>query len=365
MSGAFRILLRLLFYLSLAWTVLICLQLRADPAIRLLVDASAARIEAAADRAMAKAATQSRVVALIASRLADDPRNWVALDALADVAAERGYPLPSDFMTLRDGDFGWIAQGTSCAACAWDIGLCSLSNVMVCKLPILMTPVEDLRGVVKAGADWTLGADVDQVDLGLSVVGLTATVLVLASGGSSMTVKTGAALVKAARGLRLVSPRLIAFVAHTATRAVDLSALRRVRSADDLIAAVRISDIAPLARMAQDLGRLQGAVGTPAALHLLPLADDGAEVARLADVATVLKAKTVGRAEVLGKTRLLRLTLRLGKTAWHLVGGVAGVVLTLGAALLGWVQTRSLRMARRWMGPPRKRRCRLIGSPVI
>ena len=364
MTVAFRILLHFLIYLSLAWTVLICLQLRANPAMHLMVDASAAQIAAAADRAMAKVATKPRIDSLIASRLAETPRNWVALDALAEVAAERGYPLPPDFIALRDGDFGWIAQGSGCAACAWDIGSCSLSNVMMCKVPILMTPFEDLRGVGKAGVDWTVGAEVDQVDLALSVVGLSATALVLASGGSSITVKSGAALIKAACGLRLVSPRLIAFVAHTAARAVDLSALRRVGWGGNLMDAIRIGEIAPLARMAQDLGRLQGAVGTPAALHLLPLADDATEVARLADVATALKVKTVGRAEVLGKARLLRLTLRLGKSAWHIIGGVAGLVLTAGAAFLGWVQTQSMRMARRATSPPRKRPARRTG-PVI
>ena len=83
MTVAFRILLHFLIYLSLAWTVLICLQLRANPAMHLMVDARAAQIAAAADRAIAQVATKPRIDSLIASRLAEVPRNWVALEHVA------------------------------------------------------------------------------------------------------------------------------------------------------------------------------------------------------------------------------------------------------------------------------------------
>ncbi|QYK43636.1 MAG: hypothetical protein KF887_17695 [Paracoccaceae bacterium] len=323
----------------------------ADPMLAPLRAATAAEIVAATDRAMARAATPDRISALIAARLAEDPRNWVALDALAAVAAERAVPLPETFADLRAADFGMLAMADDCLACAWDIRACTLSNVLVCKGPILLTPVEDVRGLVKAGTDWMLGDEIDEVDLALSVVGLGATALVLASGGSSATLKAGAALARAARGMRVLSPALEASVIAGVRAGADLPALARARSLDDVARAFRPDALAPLARLAEDAGRMRAALGTEGALHLMRLADSGAEATRVADAAVALGPRAVGRAEVLGKTRFLRATVRLVDTGWALVAGIAGLVWSVGTMLAGLAGQGAVRVLRRLARP--------------
>lgn len=346
MRALARLVLLAMLVGSMALTGLALTRIAADPGLRPLREATVDEIVAATDRMMA-AVRPEEIVALIEARLDEEPRNWVALDALAEVAAERGVAVPARFALLREEDFGWIAQTGACAACLWDIGACTLSNVMVCKVPILMTPVEDLRGVAKAGIDWGTGAEVDAVDLGLSVVGLGATAAILASGGSSGTVKAGAALAKAARGMRLLSPRLTGFVVDAVRAGVDMGALLRVRRAEDLALVVKGDALPPLVRLAEDMGRLRGAVGTEGALHLLRLVDDGAEARRVADAAVALGPRAVGRAEVLGKARLLRATLRVGETAWAALAGMVGLLLSVASAVGGMLQGALIRALRR------------------
>src|SRR5690606_30993012 len=116
-----------------------------------------------------------------------------------------------------------------------------------------------------------------------------------ASGGSSATVKGGAAVIKAARGMGRLS--------------VGLS--------DEIVAAFRAAGrgatrtdaIDPLVRLAADMGRISEAAGISGTLHLIRLADSGAEAGRLADAAAALGPRVVGRAEVLGKGRLFRATV--------------------------------------------------------
>ncbi|MES2143633.1 MAG: hypothetical protein V4516_04585, partial [Pseudomonadota bacterium] len=271
-----------------------------DPALRPMVEAGADRIIAATDRMMAAEATSDRMALLITARLAEDPRNWVALDALDEVVAERGMVLPPDVVaamsTAKAKDDSLTAQLGGCAACAWDIAQCSLSQAFVCKAPILMTPVEDVRGIVKAGVDYSTGAGVDQLDLGLSVLGLSATALVIISGGTSGGIKAGTVLVRLARGMDLLSPRLTGRLVDALRRGIDWAALPAMRSSDDVARLIRGDLLAPVASIASDLARISDAIGPARTLHLLPLVDDAADARGIARAAEALGPKIVGQA---------------------------------------------------------------------
>jgi hypothetical protein len=322
-----------------------------DPLLHPLIAATADQITAATDRMMATEATPEHLASLIDLRLHEEPHNWVALDALNEVAAEQGVVFAPDLeqavKTARALDEGWFAQIGGCAACAWDIARCSLSQAMVCKAPILLTPVEDLRGVIKAGVDYSTGNDIDQLDLGLSVVGLSATALVVVSGGATGALKGGAALVRLARGMNLLSPRLSALLVDTLRGAIDWAAIPAVRSSDDLVRTVRMGAIAPAVVIAGDLGRMTETIGPVRALHLLPMVDDAADARALTRATEALGARVVGRAEVLGKARLFRATVRTGSVAATLVSGLVGLLVGLGMVLSGLVQTAMMRGLRR------------------
>ena len=351
MRGLARALLFVLLATSAFVTWRAGLAVARDPALRPMVEASADQIVAATDRMMAAEATPDRMATLIRARLAENPRNWVALDALQEVVTERGMLLPTDLITslaaAKAEDDSLTAQLGGCAACAWDIARCSLSQAFVCKAPILLTPVEDLRGIVKAGVDYSTGAEVDQLDLGLSVLGLSATALVIVSGGASGSIKAGTALVRLARGMDLLSPRLTGRLVDALRLGIDWAALPAVRSGDDMARLIRSDVVAPVASIAADLGRTSDAVGPARALHLLPLIDDAAEARGIARAADALGPRIVGRAEVLGKARLLRATLRAGSVATELVAGLVGLFTSLGMAASGILQSVLSRGLRR------------------
>lgn len=336
---------------SLASTTLTAARIASDPLITPFTEAAADQIVAATDRMLAQAATPETLRAHIANRLAEEPRNWLALDALVALAAERPVPLPEDLtdavQIAREDDHGYYAQAASCAACAYDPAQCSLSQVMICHAPIALSPIGDITGITRAGLAYATGAEVDQIDLALSVVGLGATAAVLASGGSSVVVKAGAGLAKLARRMGRLSPRLVGMAVDAARGGVDWARLPSVRSLDDLTAAIRMDAFAPLTQTLTDLDRLRAATNTTTALHLLPLADDAADANRLARAAEALGPKLTGRAEVLGKARLLRATMRVSKTGWALVSGLAGLMLSAAIMLAGVVQHWLWRWLRR------------------
>lgn len=342
--------LTLALLVSLALTLYAGARIWADPALSPYRDAAAQEIEATLDRHLADLgpdAIQDRIT----SRLAEDPRNWIALDALDNLAQERGQTLPPDlraaFDAARAEDTGFFANAANCAACAYDPAACSLSNVFLCHAPIALTPIGDMAAITRGAIAYMAGEEVDRIDVTLAIVGLGATVTVVATGGTSLVAKAGASGLKLARNMGRLSPRLNATLARAATDGVDWIALRRAGSMDDIAASLRAEAFAPVVSIAADLERLRAATDTTTALHLLPLVDDATDASRLARAAEALGPRLTARAEVLGKSRLLRATVRLTDTALTLIGGLMGLILSAGMLLANALQTRLFAALRR------------------
>ncbi|WP_241427662.1 hypothetical protein [Fertoeibacter niger] len=352
-SGS-RATLHLLLVASLALTVWTGAEIARDPLVRPFAERGAAEIIAATDRMLAAEATPQVIAARLTSLLAEDPRNWLAIEAVEGVAAERGIALPPALLAQRaaawDADSGFWANAGDCATCIWDAATCNLQLALMCQAPVALTPLGDIAGISRAGVASITGGEVDEIDLALSVVGLSATALVIATGGSSAVVKVGAGLGKLARRMGLLSPALTRVITTQLRAGVDLAALPAVRSADDLAAVVRVDALAPLGALATDLGRLRDATGTTEALHLLRYVDDGAEARRLANAAEALGPRVVGRIEVLGKSRFLRATLRWSDALWQMFAGLAGLLGAAVGVLGGAAQSLGLRLLRRLAG---------------
>lgn len=342
LRGLTRLILTLVLATSLAGTVLTAAHIASDPLIAPFVDATQDQIIAATNRMLAQSDTPALLHERIDARLAESPRNWMALDALTDLAIERAIDLPPALLESvrikREDDHGLYSQTISCAACAYDPAECSLTQVMICQAPIALTPIGDIAGVARAGVAYASGTELDQVDLALSVVGLGATAAVLASGGSSYTLKAGASLAKLAYRMGRLSPRLIGLVLETMQVGVRWASLPAARSLDDLAVAIRIEAFAPLTNTISDLSRLTSATNATSALHLLPLVDGAADARRIANAATALGPKLVGRAELLGKARLFRATLKISNTAWTLGASIVAAFLSASTLLAGVIQ---------------------------
>ncbi|GHC52729.1 hypothetical protein [Neogemmobacter tilapiae] len=344
-----------LLVLSLGLTGLAALRISRDPLIRPFVDAGADQIAAAMEQAMAQEATPERLTLVMTRLLAEEPRNWLAIQAVEAVAEERRIALPEALVVQRaamwEADSSYLVQAGQCATCVWDAGTCTISTALICNAPIQLTPIGDVVGLTKAGSAWATGGDVDEIDLGLSIIGLGATAAVLASGGTSFTLKAGAGMVKLARKMGILSPRLVGMIGDVIRRGVDWQMVGRMDFSDPA-KLIRADVVAPLASVASDLGRMGARLPMGETLHLVRYVDDAAEARRLANAAEALGPKTIGAVEVLGKSRFLRATVRLSDVAVQVGVGLVGLLLSLGGVLGGLAQSASLRVLRRLARDP-------------
>lgn len=330
---------------SLAWSAWFWRDLAQVPGVDWVVARTVSQITAAQDRALA-AEGETALFTRLEARLSDEPRDWVVIAALTTLASAQGLTLPADLEARRAAldaqDNGWIASGLSCGACAWDLRQCDLSATLACGVAVNLTPLGDLVALTREGANYVAGSPVDQVDVGLAFVGLAATGLVLASGGSSLTVKAGASLLRVAHRTGRLAPEVLTVFRRAFSSGIDWARLPAVRGADDLAALARPAVLGPAIDLAQDLGRLNARLGTSQALHLLGALDTPADVARATRTAEALGPRTLGTFEMLGKSRFLRLGVRLADEVWALV---AGVFASLGA-MVGLLAPFLARMGR-------------------
>lgn len=346
-----RATLVVLLAVSLATSGWAALRISRDPLLRPLIERSTDEFAAALERELAEAATEEAIASRIRALLLEAPRNWIAIEALEDLAAERALSLPPDLLAERqaawDEDSGWLAQAGGCLSCTFDASTCSLSTAMICNVPMAMTPVGDVVGLGKAAADHVAGREVDQLDLALSVIGLGATVATVATGGTSYTLKAGASLLRLARKMSLLPPRLLALVtdvARTGIRWDELATLDTLTDPARLLVAERV---APLASVASDLGRISAKLDNSRTLHLLRHVDGPDDARRIANAAERLGPRVVGALELLGKSRFMRAAFRLGDEALALLMGIVGLFLSLGTVLASLLQGLMFRRMRR------------------
>ncbi|MCC6304961.1 MAG: hypothetical protein IT545_07170 [Rhodobacteraceae bacterium] len=322
------------------------------PAGAFLVERSAAAIRAAVDAALARAATPAAVALRLDALLAEEPRDWTAIVAVEEVAAARGLALSGDLVARRQAlaarDHGWAATAAACAACLWDARACALSAILLCRLPVDLTPVGDLAGVVREGGRLALGAEADEVDLLLSGIGLAAVALVPLSGGGSAAVKLGAGLFRLARASGRLAPGVAAVLLRAARDRAGWARAASRRQAGGPALLPPPAALAPALAMAAEVGRMRAAVGVAGTLRLVARAGDAAELSRLARAAEALGPRTTGALEILGKGRLMRVTMRLADEVWATLAGLAWLVAAAAGAVGQGLAAATLRaLARR------------------
>ena len=356
-----RALARLSLTLALAASLVLTLwsgsRLATDPGVAPWRDAAASEIIAATEALLAEVATPEALTARITARLSEEPRDWVVLDALTELASARRIDLPPDLVDRlqmqRAADTGLLATAQSCAACVMDAGACTVNLLLLCRAPVDLTPVGDLAGIARAGAAHLAGTEIDEIDLGLSIVGLGATALVLFSGGSSLSVKAGAGLAKVARGAGRLSEGLSGLIRVAVRDGVDWARLPAVRTADDLASVMRADAFRPLFDTAADLTRLQGVTGTARALHLLPLVDGPATARHLANAAEAVgPSRLIAGVDLAGPARMLRATVRMSDAALQFAAAVFAFFVLLAQVIVGTLKSIALRLTRRALRDP-------------
>lgn len=329
-----RGILALLALCSLLWTGWWLRDLAAMPVFEPFVARTESQLAVAYDRALTREATPEALIARLEARLDEDPRDWVVIEALVELATAQGNALPQPLLDRRAAldaeDNGWIASGIDCLACSWDLRDCTLSGALACGIAVNVTVLGDLVALTREGAHYAAGEPVDQVDVGIAFVGIAATGLVVFTGGTSYAVKVGSGLLRVAHRMGRLAPDLIAPFRRAVAFGIDWARLPAVRSADDLAGLARPAVIRPAVEVAQDLGRLNARLGTRQALHLMGGLDTPADAARVARASEALGPRTLGAWEMLGKSRFLRLGLRFSD---ELLAAMAGIFSLMTSAL--------------------------------
>ncbi|MCC1481725.1 hypothetical protein [Roseibaca sp. Y0-43] len=290
--------------------------------------------------ALARAATPDRVAALLEARLSESPRNWHVIDAL--LAESTGLPpdLQARMDAARAQDFSLAARARACGICAYDLSRCTLGPDLACGLGVNLTVAGDLLVLGREGLWASQGAEVDGLDVTLAFIGIGATGLVVATGGTSYTVKAGAGLVRVAHRMGRLAPDLRRVFTRAFREGVDWAALAR---GAPVARATRSEALAPALRLSDDLGVLLERTGPAATLHLLGAVETVPEARSLARSARALGPRSTAALETLGKSRLIRLGLRLSDEVIALFAAFAAALGTFAALVAG----RVLRLMRR------------------
>ncbi|RMD50093.1 MAG: hypothetical protein D6832_00400, partial [Alphaproteobacteria bacterium] len=172
--------------------------------------ASEAEIRAALARIERREVTAERLEARLAALLAEDPRPWPVIDSVLEVGRAAGLAPPpalaARIEAARAEDSGLLARAGACARCVWDLGRCDAGALVICRLPVEISPAGDLAAIARQTGAWVQGAEVDRLDLALGLVGLAASGATLASGGGTLGAKAGLAFLRVAYRAGALAP---------------------------------------------------------------------------------------------------------------------------------------------------------------
>jgi hypothetical protein len=228
-----------------------------------------------------------------------------------------------------------LAQTRDCAICIADIEECpSIRLMAICAIPFELTPGGDINALRRAAFDYAGGEEVDRLELALALVGLGATGLALASGGTSLTVKAGATVLRLGRKLGSLSPVFVARLRELADIPVTVSAvpglIRGTRTIDDVTDTARL---AALDAVASDLGRIAERTSLADTVLLLRHVETTEDAARLARLAETTGPETRRIVEVIGPARAMRATLRISD---EVIGAAVALWVAAGQLLLSF-----------------------------
>ncbi len=263
----------------------------------------------------------------------------------------------SRMQDLETEETGALAAMRDCAVCAADITACPrVALLAMCGVSVEMTPLGDLNALRRAAQAGIAGDEVDGVEVALASVGLGATGLALASGGTSVTVKVGATALRLARKMGRITESFA-----TELRQMADIGFKPGRLDDYALGKVEIGEVVDSARLgragdlAYDLGRVAANSSLTDAVLMLDKVDDAADARRLARLSDAAGPETRSTLELLGKSRAFRALVRLSGLAI----GAAALLWLVGAQVLMFLGERIGRMLFGLVRAPVRRRAQV------
>lgn len=327
-----------------------------NPAVGMLVERTGENLAVALSRTIQKDARQPEIEAHLSRLLAEDPRNWLVITSVQEIASDQRITLNPALISrieqMYAEDHSMLKTTGKCLACGWDPAACELSAILLCRAPVDLTPVGDVGGILRESANYATGREVDKIDLTLSAVGLGATALAPMTGGSSLSLKLGASALKTTKKLGNLSPGLARTFTRTADEAIDWDMLSKTRAVDlpsrmdDLVNA---DALRPVLATMEAAGDIRSTQGIPTTLHLMKFVDSTQDAKATARLSTALGPRTAGAFEVIGKSRLIRATLRYSDEALAAIIAIASALISLGLLIGSLTATRTLKLLKRHM----------------
>ncbi len=195
----------------------------------------------------------------------------------------------------------------------------------------------DIRDGAREGMRYLTGQSYDPWILGLAGAGLAITAVTYTSLGVTASERIGLSVVKAARRTGKLNPALA------------------VRAARD---AVKVEDAGGLIALAENTGRVETKAGTQAALDSLAIAQEPADMSRLARLSAAKGGKTRAIVKLLGRGAIILTATTLDLALWALWAAFAllGFASSCKAAVermtLRYIRWRKARIAYAVYAPP-------------
>ena len=192
----------------------------------------------------------------------------------------------------------------------------------------------DIRDAVREGSRFASGEGGDELVLGLACVGLAITAGTYATFGAATPVRVGISVAKAARKTGRMSADMAEWIGRSLREVIDWTTLKRaiagasltepvlaVRAARE---AVKVEKAGGLVQLVRNVGRVQSKAGTQAALDGLKLADNPAQMARVAQLAEKKGSKTRAILKLVGTGAIALTVGTFNLSLW-----ILGALLTL------------------------------------
>ena len=275
-------------------------------------------------------------------------------DMYADIGKYMNYEIPAD--TLRRLDEAHSMSATVVRN-TWEFGTgfvtgegdttAGLAGAVTSDL----TVIGDVRDIATEGGKWLAGQPYNELVVGLSMVGIAATGLTVATGGGGIVVKAGVSIMKAAKRAGKLTKEFGELLLRMTRDAVNMPALREALRATDLTDLAKtqrvLTDYAKGVRTAEifpvlsRIGDVNKAVGPAETIRLMKFVKDGDSLEDVAKMSERFGTKTRGIIELTGKA-----SLRAFKTAFRAVEFIAKYVIWFFVWIAGLVAMTLMRGVR-------------------
>jgi hypothetical protein len=184
----------------------------------------------------------------------------------------------------------------------------------------------DIRDAVREGARFASGQQGDELILGLACVGLAVTAGTYATAGLGAPARAGLTVVKAARKTGAIGSRMAGAVNRSLRETIDWSALERAAGKASIVVpaasvravreAVKVEKAQGVVRLVGDVGRVQSAAGTRAALDGLRVAETPSDISRIARLAAAKGGKTRAILKLAGRAAIVLAAATFDLALW-------------------------------------------------